>query len=85
MAAIRSGLTRTTSQTRPSLLEAVDDQGRDVELVAAEAVGGGGREGVVVVVPGLAEGRDRDQRQVARLVVVSKSRLPKTWQSELML
>ena len=50
------------------LLEAVDDEGRDVDLPAAEAVGGGGREGVVVVVPGLAEGRDRDQGQVARLV-----------------
>src|ERR1700710_2904807 len=50
------------------LLEAVDDQRRGVDLEAAKPVGGGGREGVVVVVPGLAEGRDRDQRQVARLV-----------------
>ena len=51
------------------LLEAVDHQRRDVDLPAVEAVGGGGREGVVAVVEGLAEGRDRDQRQVARLVV----------------
>ena len=50
------------------LLEQVDDDGREVDLPAAEAVHSGGREGVVVVVPGLAEGRDRDQRQVARLV-----------------
>ena len=56
------------------LLQAVDDQRRDVDLPAAEAVDGGGREGVVVVVPGLAEGRDRDQRQVARLVARSRSR-----------
>src|SRR5665811_635889 len=52
----------------PGLLEAVDDDRREVDLPAAEAVGGRGREGVVVVVPGLAQGRDRDQRQVARLV-----------------
>jgi hypothetical protein len=31
-------------------------------------MGGGGWEGVVVVVPGLAEGRDRDQRQVAGVI-----------------
>ena len=39
LAARRSGRTRTTSQTSASLLEAVDDQRRDVELPAAEAVG----------------------------------------------
>src|ERR1700710_3311807 len=32
-------------------------------------MGGGGREGVAAVVKGLAEGRVRDQRQVARVVV----------------
>ena len=50
------------------LLEAVDDQGGDVDLVPAQAVGGRGREGVVAVVEGLAEGRDRDQGEVARVV-----------------
>ncbi len=64
----RSGETRTTSQTRPSFSRPSMTIGGDVDLPAAEAVDGGGREGVVVVVPGLAEGRDRDQRQVARLV-----------------
>ena len=68
LAARRSGETRTTSQTRPSFSRPSITSGGDVDLAAAEAVGGGGREGVVVVVPGLAEGRDRDQRQVARLV-----------------
>src|SRR6476646_379440 len=51
------------------LLQAVDDQGRDVDLVPAQPVGGRGGEGVVAVVEGLAEGRDRDQRQVARVVL----------------
>src|SRR6185312_7529874 len=41
---------------RPGLLQAVDHQRRDVDLVPAQAVGGGGGEGVVAVVEGLTEG-----------------------------
>ena len=42
---------------------------RGVELPPAHPVGGGGREGMVVVVPRLAEGQHRQPREVARLVV----------------
>ena len=53
---------------QPRPLEARDDQGRRVELPAAQTVRGGRGEGVVVVVPGLAEGQRRQPGQVARLV-----------------
>src|SRR4051812_27617667 len=43
----------------PELLEPPDDARRDVELPWLEAVPRRGREGVVVVVPGLAEGQRR--------------------------
>src|SRR3954452_19923226 len=52
----------------PELLEPPDDARRDVELPWLEAVPRRGREGVVVVVPGLAEGQRREPQQVARLV-----------------
>ena len=44
-------------RSAPVFSSSVDDDRRDVHLPAAEAVDGRGREGVVVVVPGLAEGR----------------------------
>ena len=68
LAASSLGSTRTTSQARPTLLEQRDHAGGDVELPALEAVAGGGREGVVAVVPGLAERQRREPGEVARLV-----------------
>ena len=53
---------------QPELLERPDHAGRDVDLPRLEAVARGGREGVVVVVPRLAEGQRRQPQQVARLV-----------------
>ena len=50
----RSGEIRTTSQARPSFSSAADHPGRRVDLPAAQAVRGRGRERVVVVVPCLA-------------------------------
>ena len=71
---------------QPADLEPADDQCRRIELPAAEAVARRGREGVVVVVPGLAEGRRaRARARLRDSSPVSKRRLPKTWQSELML
>src|SRR3954447_10629164 len=52
----------------PKLLEPPDDPTPGVELPRLEAVPRRGREGVVVVVPGLAEGERRQPQQVARLV-----------------
>src|SRR3954467_707216 len=50
-------------------LHSADDPGRRIELAAAEAVHGGAREGVVVVVPGLAEGRQCEPEDVGRVVL----------------
>src|SRR5439155_11305044 len=50
-------------------LQGADHPGARVELHPAEAVARRGREGVMVVVPGLAEGERRKPGQVARLVV----------------
>jgi hypothetical protein len=41
----------------PTGLQAPDDERGPIELPAVEAVGRRGREGVVVAVPGLAEGK----------------------------
>src|SRR5581483_6016207 len=49
-------------------LEPADQPAARIELPAREAVAGGGGEGVVVVVPGLAEGRQREPGEVARVV-----------------
>src|SRR5678815_2237339 len=49
-------------------LQAADEPGAGIDLPAAQAVAGRGRERVVVVVPRLAEGERREPRQVARLV-----------------
>ena len=64
----RSRGTRTTSQARPGLLERPDHRRRRVDLPAPHAVRGRGREGVVVVVPRLAERQRREPGEVARLV-----------------
>src|SRR6476469_5583972 len=48
--------------------EGPDRDGRRVELPAVDAVDSGGREGVMVVVPGLAKGGKGEQGEVARLV-----------------
>ncbi len=58
-----------TFQARPSALQRPDHQRRGIELPAAQAVDGGAREGVVVVVPGLAERGEREPEDVGRLVV----------------
>src|SRR4051794_13365639 len=52
------------------LLEPADDPRRRIEraLVPAQAGLGRAREGVVVVVPGLAEARQREPRDVGRIV-----------------
>src|SRR4029077_12038834 len=42
---------------------------RGIELPAAQPVDGGAREGVVVVVPGLAEGGEGEPEDVGRLVL----------------
>ena len=52
----------------PEPLEPADDPPRDVELAAVEAVPRGRGEGVVVVVPALAEDEQRDEPVVAGLV-----------------
>ena len=65
----RSGLTRTTFQTRPSLSISAITSPAGPALPAAQAVEGGAGEGVVVVVPGLAERRQREPEDVGRLVV----------------
>src|SRR6185437_9229882 len=49
-------------------LEAADQPGAGVELVRSKAVASRGWEGMVVVVPGLAEGDRRQPGEVARLV-----------------
>ncbi len=56
------------------LLERPDDPGGRVELTAQHAVAGGGRIGVVQVVPGLAHRGDREPPDVAR-AVASRERL----------
>ena len=50
-------------------LHSGDQQSRGIELPAAQAVDGGAREGVVVVVPGLAEGGEGEPEDVGRLVL----------------
>src|SRR3978361_1415763 len=51
------------------LLQRPDQHRRDIDLEAAQALARRAREGVVVVVPGLAEGRDREPEHVRRLVL----------------
>ena len=51
------------------LLHRADDAGRRVELAAAQAVHGRAREGVVVVVPRLAERGDGEPEDVGRVVL----------------
>ncbi len=67
----RSGLIRTTFHTRPSFSSAADHEpGRIGQaLPGLQAVEGGGREGMVVVVPGLAHRQRREPEHVARLVL----------------
>ena len=50
-------------------LHRADDPGGRIELATAEAVGRRAREGVVIVVPGLAEGRQREPEDVGRVVL----------------
>ena len=60
---------RTTSHTRPRRSITADDRGGGVDVALAQAVGRRRGEGVVVVVPGLAEGGHGEPEQVARVVV----------------
>ena len=64
-------------------LHALDQQRRRVELPAAQAVAVRAREGVVVVVPGLAERRQRQPPTLVDWSSTSKRRGPKKWQTEL--
>ena len=57
-------------------LHRADDPGRRIELAAAEAVDGRAGEGVVVVVPGLAEGRQREPEDVGRVVLDVEAPVP---------
>ena len=67
-------------------LEEADGVAGEVELPPAQAVEGRAREGVVVVVPALAEGRaGRRPTRCGCGRGVSKARLPKVWQTELTL
>ena len=68
-AAWRSGAIRTTLQASPTFSIARMTQRRGVELPALEPVLGRAREGVVVVVPGLAHRRQGDPPHVGRLVL----------------
>ena len=65
----RSGVMRMTFHTRPSFSIAADEPRRRIELARPEAVDGRAREGVVVVVPGLAERRQRQPEDVGRVVL----------------
>ena len=65
----RSGVIVTTSHARPTRFISADDHLRRVDLVPLQAVRGGAREGVVVVVPALAEGRDREPEDVGRVIL----------------
>ena len=56
------------SRTTPMAFSSLERDPADVELVPGEAVTGGDRVGVVVVVPALAEGQERDPPAVARVV-----------------
>ena len=76
---------RSGSASRATGLQAPDDERGRIELPAVEAVARRGREGVVVVVPGLAEGGQREPEHVARLVRRAEPPAPKTWRIELML
>ena len=58
---------RTTSHARPNFSSPQITQ-REDRTPTAQAVGGGRRERVVVVVPRLAEGEEGQPREVARLV-----------------
>ena len=60
---------RTTFQASPKPPHRPDDEAADVHLPPAQAMGRRAREGVVVVVPGLAERGDREPEHVGRLVV----------------
>src|SRR5688572_18887299 len=51
-----------------AVLESADGPASRVELPAAQSVTSGGRERVVVVVPGLAEGERREPGEVAGLI-----------------
>ena len=83
--ALRSGLrvrcARPTRRVRHA--RARRSASRRDRVPAGEAVVCRGRERVVIVVPGLAERRQREPGEVAGAVVVPKDRRPKKWQSEL--
>src|SRR4051794_41710223 len=68
---LRLALRRDTRHVprEPELLEAADQRGGQVDLVPLQAVARGAREGVVVVVPRLAERRDGEPEHVRRLVL----------------
>src|SRR4029453_3346019 len=54
---------------KPESLQPADEQASGIEFAPAQAVEGRGRKRVVVVVPGLAEGQERQPAHVCRLVV----------------
>jgi hypothetical protein len=69
LAAWRSGAIRITFQANPRALHRPDDQRRGVELPAPQPVFRGAGEGVVVVVPGLAERGEGEPEDVGGVVV----------------
>ena len=73
LAAGCSGSIRCTSQTSPARSSAEISRPEMSSSPPAHAVEGGGGEGVVVVVPRLAEGQRRQPQQVARLIVGRKA------------
>ena len=82
----RSAVGTLTSQARPSLSRPRIVHQLDVDLAAAEAVDRRAGEGVVVVVPALAEGgAARPASCCGSRRVVSKARRPNVWQTELTL
>jgi hypothetical protein len=60
-----------------------DEPAARVKLPSAQSVSGGGKEGVVIVVPGFAEGEWRESREIAgtvgSLAWLARARAVTTW------
>ena len=65
----RSGEMRTTFQANPSRSKASDDQCGGVYLPAPQAVNGGARKSVVIVVPGLSQRRKGEPEDIGRAII----------------
>ena len=81
--AVRAG--NRTFQAKPDQGQSADDVVADVDLPPAQAVPGRGREGVVVVVPPLAQRQDPEQELFRLWSASGYGRLPHRWQTELTL